>query len=131
MQMMLVLLITTQMKPRTSCHQIHAAPGRKRPWSSQFKRQNYLKTIKVSETTENEIADLKLAFKCLECKRPFPTKRGMNIHERWCDRTESNRSHKGSLADKAVQLSKRKSAEKERFQVSIEGDTIENVHSFV
>ena len=34
------------------------------------------KTIKVSETTENEIADLKLAFKCPECKRPFPTKRG-------------------------------------------------------
>ena len=90
------------------------------------------KTIKVSETTENEIADLKLAFKCPECKRPFPTKRGMKIHlKRWCDGTESKRSRKGSLADKAVQLSKMKSAEKERPQVSIEGETIENVHSFV
>ena len=90
------------------------------------------KTIKVSETTENEIADLKLAFKCPECERPFPTKRGMNIHlKRWCDGTESNRSRKGSLADKAVQLSKRKSAEQVRPQVSIEGEAIENVHSFV
>ena len=41
------------------------------------------------------------------------------------------RSRKGSLADKAVQLSKRKAAENEREHVYTEGEEIENVHSFV
>ena len=90
------------------------------------------KTTAVSETTENEVVDLNLPFKCPECKRSFPTKRGMNIHlKRWCDGTESNRSRKGSLADKAVQLSKRKIAEQARPHVQIEGEQIDNVHSFV
>ena len=40
-------------------------------------------------------------------------------------------SRKGSVADKAVQLSKRKAAENDRAHVNIEGNVIENVHSFV
>ena len=99
---------------------------------SKTKAMHIHETITVSETTENEIIDLNLPFKCPECERPFPTKRGMNIHlTRWCDGTESNRSRKGSLADKAVQLSKRKTAEQSRPHVMIEGEEIDNVHSFV
>ena len=90
------------------------------------------KTTAVSKTTENEVVELKLPFECPECKRSFPTKRGMNIHlKRWCDGTESNRSRKGSLADKAVQLSKSKIAEQALPHVQIEGEQIDNVHSFV
>ena len=90
------------------------------------------KTVSVSDTTEDEILALKLPYKCPECERSFPTKRGMNIHlKRWCDGSNSQRSRKGSLADKAVQLSKRKVAENARPHVTIEGDRIDNVHSFV
>ena len=41
------------------------------------------------------------------------------------------RSRKGSLADKAVQLSKRKATENVREHVYVEGKEIENVHSFL
>ena len=91
------------------------------------------KKIKVSETTESEVISLNLKHKCPECGRPFPTKKGMNIHlKRWkCDGGKTTRSRKGTLADKAVQLSKRKEAENERPHVIIEGKQIDNVHSFV
>ena len=90
------------------------------------------KTVKVSDTTEDEVVALRLKHKCPDCGRIFPTSRGMKIHmKRWCDSGQTVRSRKCSLADKAVQLSKRKAAENERNHVMIENEQIENVHSFV
>ena len=66
----------------------------------------------VSSTTESEIEALKLAHKCVACSRTFPTQRGLKIHAaRWCDGGETQRSRRGSLADRAVQNAKRRAAE--------------------
>ena len=56
----------------------------------------------------------------------------MKIHLAcWCDGSRSQRSRKGSLADKTVKLAKRKAEEDSRPHVTIEGEQIDNVHSFV
>ena len=61
----------------------------------------------VTETTEAEVIALNLKFKCPECKRAFPTEKGLKIHRgRWCDPDGPVRSRQGSLADHAVQLAK-------------------------
>ena len=87
--------------------------------------------IRVSATTEAEIATLKFKNKCGDCNRDFPTARGLAIHRaRWCDGGRTVRSRKGSLAEKAVQLVKRKACEKELGQVLLEGQPIENVYAF-
>ena len=89
------------------------------------------KKTRVTATTESEIAALKLKHKCTECNRDFPTARGLAIHKaRWRDGGRTIRSRKGSLADKAVQLQKRKAKEKEREHVLLEGHKIENVYCF-
>ena len=85
----------------------------------------------VTATTEEEIAALKLKHICPDCKRDFPTTRGLVIHhDRWCDGGKTKRSRTGSLADKAVQHAKRKAKEAELDKVEIEGQPIENVYSF-
>jgi hypothetical protein len=93
------------------------------------------RTTAVSETTEDEIVALGLKHKCTICSKPFPTLHGMKVHRgrRLCGpRADGTpRSRKGTLADKAVQLSKRKEVENLRDHVRIEGEEIENVHSFV
>jgi hypothetical protein len=90
------------------------------------------KKIAVSETTEGEVIFLKLKHKCPDCDQTFPTLNGMKIHlTRWCDGGKTPHSRKGSLADKAVQLSKRKEVENERAHVSIEGEHIDYIYSFV
>ena len=90
------------------------------------------KREKVSETSEAEVEAQKFKHKCPVCSRTFPTLRGQKIHSaRWCDGGETARSRKGSLADKAVQLSKRKVLEAERSHVSVNGTEIENVDSFI
>ena len=87
---------------------------------------------KVTNTTEAEVAALKFKHKCPDCSRTFPTQRGQKIHtKRWCDGGITVRSRKGSLADTAVQLSKRKALEAERSHVTVNGTELENVHSFV
>ena len=90
-------------------------------------------TTTVSDTTEEEIIALGLKYKCTICSKPFPTLHGMKVHRgrRFCETDGIVRSRKGTLADKAVQLSKRKVAEKELGHVYIEGEKIENVHSFI
>ena len=89
------------------------------------------KQVRVSDTTEEEIADLHLEHVCPNCARDFPTKRGLAIHQgRWCDNGATIRSRKGSLADKAVQLVKRQKREEELPHVTIEGQALENVYSF-
>lgn len=67
----------------------------------------------------------------MSVQREFPTKRGMLIHKaRWCDNGETVRSRKGSLADKAVQHSKRKEHENTLGHSSIEGQPLDNVYTF-
>jgi hypothetical protein len=69
-------------------------------------------TVKVSETTDVEIEALKMKHKCPGCGRAFPNRQGMRVHYgRWCNGDPNSHSRKGSLADKAVQHSKRKAAD--------------------
>ena len=69
---------------------------------------------------------------CPDCSRTFPAQRGQKLHTKhWCDGGITVRSRKGSLADTAVQLSKRKALEAERSHVTVNGSELENVHSFV
>ena len=89
------------------------------------------KRVKVSETTEEEIASMGFEHICPDCERDFPTKRGLAIHRgRWCDGGKTQRSRKGSLADKRVQHEKRKEHENELPHVILEGQQLENVYSF-
>ena len=81
--------------------------------------------VRVSATTEAEITALQLKHKCTDCQREFPTARGLAIQRgRWCDGGKTARSRKGSLADKAVQLSKRKAKEAELAHVMLEGEVV-------
>ena len=80
---------------------------------------------KDTDTTEAEVAALKLKHKCPNCSRTFPTQRGQKIPtKRWCDGGITVRSRKGSFADTAVQLSKRKALEAERSHVIVNGTEI-------
>ena len=86
---------------------------------------------KVSKTLESEIIAMNLKFKCPACDRTFTNARGLAIHRgRWCDGGATIRSRTGSLADKAVQHQKRKALEKQRVQVMLDGQALENVYSF-
>ena len=85
----------------------------------------------VTETTEAEVIALNLKFKCPECKRAFPTEKGLKIHRgRWCDPDGPVRSRQGSLADHAVQLAKRKVQAAQQPRVCINGHEIDNVLLF-
>jgi hypothetical protein len=89
------------------------------------------KKVPVSDTTEDEICNLNLKYKCPNCHKDYPTKRGLAVHQgRWCDGGATTRSRKGQLADKAVQLAKRKTLESERDHVMLEDEQIENVYHF-
>ena len=89
-------------------------------------------TVKVSNTTDEEIEGLKLKHKCPGCGRAFVNLHGMRVHYgKWCNGDPNSHSRKGSLADKAVQHSKRKAAESKLDNVYIEDQKIDNVHSFV
>ena len=85
----------------------------------------------VSSTTEAEVEALKLAQKCDAGSRTFPTQRGLNIHAaRWRDGGVTQRSRRGSLADRAVQTAKRRPAEALLSQVYAGNTPLENVYSF-
>ena len=95
------------------------------------KAMHFHKRDQVTATAEEEVVALKLKYKCEDCSKDFPTKRGMSIHKaRRCDGGHTTRSSKGSLADKAVQLTKRKEKEKDRDHVKVEGQEIDNVYLF-
>lgn len=86
----------------------------------------------VSETVEEEIIALKLKHRCTKCNRTFPTEKGLKIHRaRWCRPHGPARSRKGSLADKAVRLQKRKIQAAALDSVIVNGHTLENVLRFV
>ena len=74
----------------------------------------------VSLTSQQEITALQFKNICPDCSRDFLTKKsGL-----------TKRSRKGSLADKAVQLEKRKAMEAGLEHVAIEGQVIDNLYSF-
>ena len=84
----------------------------------------------VSSTTEAEVEALTLAHKCDACSRTFPTQRGLKIHAaRWCDGV-TQRSRRGSLADRAVQTAKGRAAEALLCQAYVGHTPLENVYSF-
>ena len=86
---------------------------------------------RVSSTTEPEVEALKLAHKCDACSRTFSTQRGLKIHAaRWCDGGVTQRSRRGSLADRAVQTAKRRAADALLNQVYAGNTPLENVYSF-
>ena len=86
----------------------------------------------VSETLEDEVVALNLKYKCKDCNRTFPKEKGLNIHRaRWCRPNGPPRSRKGSLADKAVQLQKRKVQASEQSRVCVNGHMLDNVLQFV
>ena len=86
---------------------------------------------RVSASTEEEIVALKFKHKCAECDRTFPTERGMKIHRsRWCRPGGPVRSRKGSLADKAVEKSKRVEQAAQMPRASINDHQLDNVLCF-
>ena len=86
---------------------------------------------RVSSTTEAKVVARALAHKCEACSRTFPTQRGLKIHvARWCDGGVTQRSRRGSLADRAVQTAKRREAEALLNQVYVGNTALENVYSF-
>ena len=86
----------------------------------------------VSETLEDEVVALNVKYKCKDCNRTFLKEKGLNIHHaRWCRPNAPPKSRKGSLADKAVQLQKRKVQASEQSRVCVNGHMLENVLQFV
>ena len=86
----------------------------------------------VTETLEEEVVALQLKHKCTDCGRTFPKEKGLKIHRaRWCRPNGPPRSRKGTLADKAVKLEKRKAQAAEQSQVCVNGHLLENVLRFV
>ena len=86
----------------------------------------------VTETLEEEVVALQLKYKCADCNRTFPKEKGLKIHRaRWCRPNGPTRSRKGTLADKAVMLQKRKIQAAEQSRVCVNGHLLENVLRFV
>ena len=86
----------------------------------------------VTETLEEEVVALQLKYKCADCNRTFPKEKGLKIHRaRWCRPNGPPRSRKGTLADKAVMLQKRKTQAAEQSRVCVNGHLLENVLRFV
>ena len=62
-------------------------------------------------STEVEVEALDLPHSCPKCKRTFPTRLRLAVHQaRWCRPGQRPASRRGQLADKAVKLAKRKAA---------------------
>ena len=85
----------------------------------------------MSGTKAEEVVALKLKHVCDRCSRTFPTLRGLRIHvSRWCDGGQTQRSRRGSKADRAVKAGKKRAAEARLDQVHVGTTALENVHSF-
>ena len=67
----------------------------------------------------------------VRCSRAFPTLNGLRIHvSRWCGDVLTQRSRRGSNADRAVKVVKKRAAQALLDQVHVGDTTLENVHSF-
>ena len=88
-------------------------------------------TTRVSATKETEVVSLQLEHACARCFRTFPTQRGLKIHASpWCDGGLTQRSRRGSLADKAVKTRKERDAEALLSHVHVGQSAFENVYFF-
>ena len=86
-------------------------------------------TTRVSGTKEEEVVALKHV--CDRCSRTFPTLRGLRIHvSRWCDGGQTQRSRRGSKAERAVKAGKKRAAEARLDQMHVGTTALENVHYF-
>ena len=86
---------------------------------------------RVRSTTEAEVEALKLAHKCDAFSRTFPTQRGLKILAvRWCAGGVTQRSRRGSMADRTMHTAKRRAAEALLSLVYIDNTPLENVYSF-
>ena len=82
-------------------------------------------------STEEEIEALDLPHSCPECKRTFPTRRGLAVHRaRWCRPGQRPASRRDQLADKAVKLAKRKASAALIPPVVMGGEALESVYQF-
>ena len=82
-------------------------------------------------STEVEVEALDLRHNCPECKRTFPTRRVLAVHQtRWCRPGQRPASRRGQLADKAVTLAKRKASAALLPPVVMEGESLESVYQF-
>ena len=82
-------------------------------------------------STKVEVDALDLPHRCPECKRTFPTRRGLAVHRaRWCRPGQCPASRRGQLADKAVKLVKRKASAALLPPVVMEGESLESVYQF-
>ena len=82
-------------------------------------------------STEVEVEALDLPHSCPECKRTFPTRRGLAVHRaRWCRPGQRPASRRGQLADKAAKLVKRKASAALLPPVVMEGESLESVYQF-
>ena len=80
-------------------------------------------------STEMEVEALDLPHSCPECKRTFPTRRGLAVHQARCCRPgQRPASRRGQLADKAVKLAKRKASAALLSPVIMEGESLESVY---
>ena len=82
-------------------------------------------------STEVEVEALDLPHSCPKCKRTFPTRRGLAMHQaRWCRPGQRPASRRGQLSDKAVKLAKRKASAALLRPVVMEGEALESVYQF-
>ena len=83
----------------------------------------------MSATKEAEVLALKHVRD--SCSRTFPMLRGFRIHvSRWCDGGLTQRSGRGSKADRAVKVVKKRAAQALLDQVHVGNTALENVLSF-
>ena len=89
------------------------------------------RTTRTSVTTEADVAEFNLLYRCDSCAREFTKQQGPKIDMAWwCDGGRTQRPRLGSLTDKAVQTAKRRSAEATLVRVNIGNDALENVFHF-
>ena len=82
-------------------------------------------------STEVEVEALDLPHSCPECKRTFPTGRGLAMHRaRGCRCGQRPAPRRGQLADKTVKLVKRKASAALLPPVVMEGESLESVYQF-
>ena len=101
------------------------------------KVQHIMNQPKMSETTEDDIANLppekQFKFPCDKCGRTFPSKHGLAVHKgRWCKKrkTAKQPSRKGTVADRIIQKIKVDKHQQTLPTTKIGDEELENVYAF-
>ena len=88
-------------------------------------------TTSLSATKEAEVVALQLKHACDRYSRTFPTQRGLKIHvSRRFAGGLTQRSRRGSLADKAVKTRKKRDADALLSHVHVGQSALENIYFF-